>query len=133
MAFSKELFEHGYLFIDHRASPGLPEDIARQCGYDPKLCEGGKIYESSTMRCSHCGTHVVKNPFRTRERGYCAQCDDIKNGKTGYVCDFCAIAMRDPDYVHHPIEERIDLALTGKWALSGSMSRPVITPIGDLD
>jgi hypothetical protein len=45
----------GYLMVDHRASPGLPEDVARWAGYDPKLAGEGKVYEVDTMSCSHCG------------------------------------------------------------------------------
>ena len=31
----------GYAFLDHRASPGLSEDFARACGYDPKHADYG--------------------------------------------------------------------------------------------
>ena len=27
----------GYLFVDHRNSPGIPEDMARKMGYEPSL------------------------------------------------------------------------------------------------
>ncbi len=120
--FSRSARE-GYLFVDHRFSPRLPEEIARMVGYDPALCREGKVYESATIGCVHCGTHFVKNPFRTRERGTCEKCNHA------YVCDLCATAMRDPDYVHRTITEILDLVDTGRWAVSGSMSNPNLTPI----
>ena len=124
MVFSKNLFEHGYLWISHQNSPGLPEDIARQVGYDPVLCKEGKVFEASTMRCAHCSGHIVKNPLRVRERGHCPKCD-------WYVCDACAVAMKDPNYTHCSMDERVDKTTSGKWAFSGPMSNPVITPAGD--
>jgi len=84
----------GYLMVDHRASPGLPEDIARLSGYDPVLCREGKMYEADTMTCSHCKNVVVKNPFRSRDRNYCAKCSGH------YICDMCAYEATASDYVH---------------------------------
>ena len=49
----------GYLMIDHRASPGLPEDVARWAGYDVKLTSEGKLWETKTLCCSHCNACVV--------------------------------------------------------------------------
>lgn len=113
--FSKSLFEGGYLIVDHSNSPGLPEEVARLVGYNPDLCKEGKVYESVTMRCNHCLGHIVKNPLRHRDRGYCAKCDDPRNGKDGYVCDYCAADMRRPEYVHLSGDERHDLIASGKW------------------
>lgn len=96
----------GYIMVDHRASPGLPEDIARAAGYDPALCGEGKLYESATLTCSHCGTAFVKNLFRTRERAYCAMCDH-------YICDFCDAQRHEPTYVHLPINKVADIAAEG--------------------
>lgn len=90
----------GYLMVDHRASPGLPEDVARASGYDPKLAGEGKLFEADTMTCSHCKVSVIKNPLRTRDRGHCFSCNH-------YICDICAIAARQPDYVHTPFEKLI--------------------------
>src|SRR5262249_276454 len=113
----------GYLMVDHRASPGLPPEIARRAGYDPAQCGEGKMYETATIGCCHCGIAVVKNPFRTRERAKCHKCE----GR--YVCDFCAEEMRKPDYIHYSIEQLKDLVDTGRWALAGTMVRPILTPI----
>lgn len=117
----------GYLMVDHRASPGLPEDIARQVGYDPALAGEGKVLEMATLTCCHCGTSYVKNHFRTRERIYCEKCVDV-NGNMKYVCDGCAAAMRSPGYVHRSIDELVEMVGSGKWALSGSMTSPILTP-----
>lgn len=90
---------NGYLMVDHRASPGLPEDVARAVGYDPKLCGEGKVYEADSLYCVNCYSHVIKNPLRTRERG---------SYKGQYVCDGCAYLLSQPDYVHVPIAKLID-------------------------
>ena len=91
----------GYLIVDHRASPGLTEEEARQAGYDPKLTKEGKVFEAASLTCSHCKTSIVKNPFRQRERAYCSKCDH-------YICDFCAAQMREPGYNHTPFEKIVD-------------------------
>jgi hypothetical protein len=89
----------GELEVDHRASPGLPEDIALLVGYDPKLSGEGKVYRQHTMTCSHCKGVVVKNPARTRERATCMKCGGH------YICDGCAFKASQPDYVHTPFEK----------------------------
>jgi len=91
----------GYLMVDHRASPGLPKEVARKVGYDPDLCGEGKVFEADTLSCSHCRGSVVKNPFRTRERPHCTKCDH-------YICDGCAYLASQPDYVHTPMSKVID-------------------------
>ncbi len=45
----------------------------------------GFFREYNTQQCSHCGTTVILNPDRTRERAWCARCDR-------YTCDPCAVA-----------------------------------------
>ena len=91
----------GYLSIDHRFSPGVPEDIARKSGLDPKLMGEGKILESATITCAHCLGAVVKNPMRIRERAYCAKCDN-------YICDGCDAKRNAPDYQHASGEQISD-------------------------
>src|SRR6266516_1750203 len=79
--FRKEDLE-GYLMIDHRESPGLTLEQSRAAG-GPALPVGkGSFFQSATYNCSHCSALIVKNPLRTRERGYCPKCDR-------YVCDWC--------------------------------------------
>jgi hypothetical protein len=99
MAFSKR---EGEILIDHRASPGLPEDIARWAGYDPQLTREGKLYEAGTLTCAHCKAAVVKNPNRARPRENCPKCG------YRYLCDFCYAETQTPDYIHAPFEKKAD-------------------------
>lgn len=92
----------GYLVIDHRASPGLPEDVARRAGHDPRQVGEGTYFEADTLSCVHCRTVVIKNPARERERASCPKC------RGHYICDLCAGAMRQPDYDHMPFERLVD-------------------------
>lgn len=96
----------GEIIVDHRASPGLPEDVARWAGYDPRFCKEGKIYKQETLHCSHCDGHGIKNIFRTRERHYCAKCAGH------YICDACAFLASQPGYVHTPYKKVVDDLLT---------------------
>jgi len=100
----------GEIMIDHRASPGLPEEIARWAGYDPRFCREGKVYTQKTMTCAHCRGAVVPNIFRTRERHSCAKCSHH------YICDACAYEMTLPDYVHTPFEKKVDIVKQGSPA-----------------
>jgi hypothetical protein len=123
MIFSKKSHE-GELFVDHRASPGLPEDAAVRLGYHPSQVREGVVFESATYSCSHCQTVVVMNPLRTRERAYCRKCDR-------YICDNCDLVRCEADYVHHNIPEIVEKVHSGRFTLSGSMGRPILKPRGD--
>lgn len=123
MILSKKSHE-GYLLVDHRASPGLPEDIAVKAGLDPRMTSEGKVYESATIGCCHCGGVVIKNPLRVRDRAHCVQCDK-------YICDWCDLARSKPDYIHRSFDELSDLVTSGRFTISGSMSNPTLTPTGD--
>jgi len=92
----------GYLFVDHRASPGLTPEQARLNGYDPKLAAEGKLFEADTMRCAHCPNVVIRNPDRIRARSSCLKCGDK------YICDNCAFLASQPDYVHKPFQAKLD-------------------------
>jgi len=74
--------QEGYLFVDHRESPGLPPDAALMTPGKPSPLIVGRsaMLESATITCSHCQVIVILNPLRDRPRGYCAKCD-------AYVCD----------------------------------------------
>lgn len=100
---NSERSREGYLMIDHRASPGLPEDIARATGLDPKYCGEGKMFEAATLTCSHCKAVVVKNPLRVRERSKCSRCG------YHYICDLCAAETLRPDYDHLPFERLVEI------------------------
>jgi hypothetical protein len=93
----------GYLLVDHRASPGLPEDVAVRAGYDPFCCREGHTFEADTQTCSHCKAVVVMNQERIRTRGHCVYCNH-------YVCDICTMRMQQPGYVHVPFEKLVDIA-----------------------
>lgn len=90
----------GYLMIDHRASPGVPEEIARSVGMDPALVKEGSMLEMTTMTCCHCKVAVQMNPMRLRARESCRKC----GGK--YICDFCYADTHRADYSHAPYEKR---------------------------
>ncbi len=91
----------GYLLIDHRFSPGIPEDVAQKIGMPAPLVGEGKILEAATLTCAHCKTAVMKNPLRVRERENCPKCG------FHYICDFCAAEMRQPDYSHTPYDAQL--------------------------
>lgn len=118
MSFSQRAHE-GYLFVDHRASPGMTEEQARAVGYDPFLVREGKVYEAPTFGCLHCGNHVLMNPKRTRQRAFCSQCNR-------YICDWCDAARKQSDYVHRT-REQIHELLTAGWVMSGSIHNPHLT------
>jgi hypothetical protein len=72
----------GYLIIDHRASPGLPNGLGIIPGVEtPKFPSAGKVFEVSIVQCAHaCGSEIILNPDRVRPRNHCAKCD-------AYYCD----------------------------------------------
>lgn len=74
----------GYLMIDNSAGPGLSEAFVRATwpGKATPAVGAGRVYESATITCHHCGAIVILNPARTRARNYCSGCDH-------YICDAC--------------------------------------------
>jgi hypothetical protein len=71
----------GYLIVDHSASPGITPDELHAVGLDPTLAvPEGRRLEAATNTCAHCGTVVIKNPFRIRPRGNCRKCNR-------FICD----------------------------------------------
>jgi hypothetical protein len=112
----------GELMIDHRNSPGLPPNVARQMGYPPELVGEGKQMYAPTLGCPHCGGHVVLNPQRKRPRAHCYKCNQ-------YICDSCAGVMRSPDYVHRSFGEIRDMVHSGCWELHGTTGLPLLVPI----
>ena len=112
----------GELFVDHRASPGLPPAQARQLGYEPSQVGEGKLFEAATLMCVHCNQVVVRNLLRERERAFCMQCSG------GYICDLCDNERRRSDYVHMPFRKIVDLVATGKATVVSLGVRPVLVP-----
>ena len=75
----------GYAMDDHRDSPGVSHEEAQRIGNMLPIGKGIK-FEGSTFTCSKCQRVVVKNPDRSRGRGYCRKCDHD-------VCDHCALLL----------------------------------------
>jgi hypothetical protein len=123
MMFWQRSFE-GEVIIDHRASPGLPEHVARAAGYDPDLCKEGKVLEGATLTCSHCRQRLIKNPKRERERATCLLC------RNHYICDLCDAARRAPDYVHRPYEAYVEEVIT--WQSVSSPQTSTTPPLPPL-
>jgi hypothetical protein len=94
--------DDGYIMIDHRASPGMPEDVLRQAGIDMPAVGEGQVMECAIMVCRHCQQPYIRNPARARERASCMKC----GGK--YICDLCEFESRQPGYVHRPFLKVVD-------------------------
>lgn len=75
----------GYLLLDHRNSPGAPEEMTAKTGL-PTPQSGKNLFEAPTYTCSHCCRIVIINPLRTRPHEYCAKCDH-------YICHLCSAAL----------------------------------------
>ena len=110
----------GELFLDHRASPGLPPAQARQLGYEPSQVGEGKLFEAATLMCVHCNQVVIRNPLREHERAFCMQCGGA------YICDLCEAERRKPDYEHLPFRKIVDLVATGKVTVISLGVRPIL-------
>ena len=113
----------GELVIDHRASPGLPPELALRLGLPPRYTGEGAIFEAAILRCNHCSTPQIKNPLRTRPRYNCVHCGGL------YVCDPCAAAAAQPGYVHRSFEQISDMVRSGRWTIVGSSSAPVMVEV----
>lgn len=111
----------GYMLIDHRASPGVPDELLQQAGLP--VAAGRGLFEVSTMHCPHCGAHVMKNPERVRPREYCKTCNH-------YICDHCHQARAQADYVHRTFDELTELVQSGRYTLAGTASAPILIPTG---
>lgn len=113
----------GYLFADHRASPGIPPEAAERMGLDPSLVREGKVMEAATLMCCGCGGHYIKNLFRTRERGHCFQCNS-------YICDACDAYRQTHEHV--PFRKVVDEVASGRAQyLYGPDGHAILTKIGD--
>ena len=112
----------GYLLIDHRCSPGIPEELARRNGLPPELVREGRVLEMKTKSCRHCGGVVVLNPDRLRERHSCLACGGA------FVCDACKAASLEPGYTHRSFEQIADMVRSGRYTLGGDPAAPVLIP-----
>ena len=87
----------GRIFVDHRASPGIPGSA---------LFGEGKVYEAATLSCNHCRVSVVMNLDRIRARFTCPKCDL-------YCCDACGAAYAG-NFVCRPFAQVVEDVKTGK-------------------
>jgi hypothetical protein len=115
----------GEVHIDHRASPGIGAAQAERMGLPASLVGEGKQMRARVTGCPHCGSAVMLNPLRDlhkHPRPVCYQCSH-------YICDICDGVRHDPDYVHRTIEEIAAMVHSGRWQLTGSMSKPIMVPV----
>jgi hypothetical protein len=79
------------------------------------------VQEFATLTCRHCGGVEIKNPLRTRERGFCHIC-------YGHLCDACKLASLQGDYVHRSWKQIEDMVTSGRYTMSGDISAPLLVP-----
>jgi len=86
MAVHSQRSREGRIFIDNRLSGPLSleqqQAVARleQRGAHVIVAPAGGTLEAATITCAHCHTTFLRNPQRTRERGFCVHCSH-------YICD----------------------------------------------
>lgn len=74
--------QEGYLLVDHRYSPGIPDETAIKAGIPAGAAGADTVFEAATFTCADCEKVVIINRKRTRPRGYCPKCNH-------YLCDEC--------------------------------------------
>lgn len=75
----------GYLLIDHRDSPGIPEELAakwKRMGVVTTV--GSTKLEADTFTCGHCQRGVIKEYRSTNPRNVCRKCMRV-------TCRRCAL------------------------------------------
>ena len=97
----------GYMLIDHRNSPGMPQEYCERFGLPVGK---GSMVEMDVLQCGHCTQPLLRNPWRTRERAWCMFCDS-------YLCDSCDGIRREPDYQHITWRVVIQLVRSGEAQL----------------
>lgn len=100
-----KLNHQGEILIDHRNSPGITLEWAAAHGVSGPVVGAGKVFESGLKNCPHCGTDVIMNPMRTREREWCRTCD-------AYICDSCGLLRKLGGYEHKTARQQIDEIFT---------------------
>jgi hypothetical protein len=95
----------GYLLLDHRNSPGVPDSVAVAMGLPAGA--GKQIFEAPTYTCKHCQRVVVMNPDRQRERAFCRGCNHR-------ICDPCA-AIKSQTLVCKTFDQLADEILTKEF------------------
>lgn len=111
-----------YLMIDHRASPGMPEDVLRKAGIDMPIVGEGQFGEFKVLHCVHCQHEPIVNPNRKRERASCHKCGGA------YICDACEWQSRQPGYIHTPfVKLADDLRENAARETTGNLYLPFLT------
>lgn len=83
-----------------RGGKGLLWHYEAYDGPDQVFAPG--LTETPTLTCFHCNVVVLMNPARTRDRGWCWNCNS-------YICDTCnAVKLQ---LGCHPIEQTLELAI----------------------
>jgi hypothetical protein len=111
---SSERDLEGYMMIDHRDAPPVPDWMLRQAGLPSSMGRG--LAESATYTCKHCCAVVVLNPDRSRERAWC------RAGKHR-ICDACAVTYARTK-ICVTFDRLADMALEA--AVSGKQQAPRI-------
>jgi hypothetical protein len=86
---------------------------ARPHGYVAFGDRSGRLRESDTLQCCHCGRHWVVQPGSGRKRGFCLRCGQVTCG--GAECAECV-----------PQELRLENVEQGRAA----GHRPIAAPVG---
>lgn len=96
----KSLRDHeGYLCIDHRNSPGVPDEIAVPMGLP--IGSGKGVFEAPTFTCKHCQSVGIIDPKRKNGMAYyCKGCSHL-------ICDVCG-AEKVRTGVCKTFDQRVD-------------------------
>jgi len=109
----------GMILIDHRESPGVPDELMLAAGYP--VGAGRKVFESATFTCADCERVVVMNPDRSRPRGFCRKCNH-------YLCDECEAIRFASGGVCRNFKQRVDEMLNQR-ARKGVSSEVFQSPV----
>lgn len=112
----------GYMLIDQRDAPRLPDDVLRSCGLGD-IDMRAKVVELPTFWCPHCTAHVVQNPKRntvSMPRHFCRKCGRL-------ICDGCHAIMVMTG-VHKTFAELADDALEAAAKSVDPPASPIFLP-----
>jgi hypothetical protein len=96
--------QQGVLEINHRYSPGVPEEVMVKLGMPKEAGKKDSVVEYATFTCADCQKVVIINPKRTRPRGYCPKCNH-------YICDECEAIRFASGGVCRNFNNAVDAAL----------------------
>lgn len=120
MIDTKSLRAHeGYILVDHRESPGVPDEQMLPAGFP--VGSGRGLFESATFTCPYCNAVVVLNPNRSRPRNYDAATNHL-------ICDGCQ-SLKDTGVALKTMQQIADELLNtplGDAVASGAIPPPSI-------